>query len=65
MKSVFNAFEERRLSMEAKKKFIVNVMFYGIIILIVLLLCKYVLPIMTPFVIAFVVSSLINTATKR
>lgn len=51
--------------MEAKKKFIVNVLFYGIIISIVLVVCKYILPIMTPFVIAFCVSALINAATKR
>lgn len=64
-KSVFTAFEERRLLMEAKKKFIVNVLFYGIIALIVLVLCKYVLPIMTPFVIALVVSAAIHSLTKR
>lgn len=51
--------------MEAKKKFIVNVMFYGIILLIVLLVCKYILPIMTPFVIAFIVSAIINAVVKR
>lgn len=51
--------------MEAKKKFIVNVLFYGIIILIVLLVCQYILPIMTPFVIAFCVSAMINALTKR
>ena len=51
--------------MEAKKKFIVNVLFYGIILLIVLLVCQYILPIMTPFIIAFAVSALIHTVTKR
>lgn len=51
--------------MEAKKKFIVNVLFYGIIILIVLLVCQYILPIMMPFVIAFCVAALVNAASKR
>ena len=51
--------------MEAKKKFSVNVLFYGIIILIILLVCQYILPIMTPFVIAFCVSALISAAVKR
>lgn len=51
--------------MEAKKRFIVNCMFYGIILLIVLLAGKYILPIMTPFIIAFCVSGLMEFITKR
>ena len=51
--------------MEAKKKFIVNVLFYGIILSIVLLLGKYVVPIMTPFIVALIVSALIHWITKR
>lgn len=51
--------------MEAKKRFIVNCMFYGIILLIVALVGKYILPIMTPFIIAFCVSGLMEFVTKR
>ena len=51
--------------MEAKKKFIVNCMFYGIILLIVALAGKYILPIMTPFIIAFCVSGLMEFVTKH
>lgn len=51
--------------MEAKKKFIVNMVFYGIIVLIVLLLCQYVLPILTPFIIGFLVAAAMNALTKK
>ena len=47
--------------MEAKKRFIVNCMFYGIMLLV----GKYILPIMTPFIIAFCVSGLMEFITKR
>ena len=51
--------------MEAKKKFIVNFLFYGIIAAIVLVLGKYVVPIMTPFIIALVVSAIVHSITKK
>lgn len=51
--------------MESKKTFIVNVMFYGIILLIVLVICKYLLPIMAPFVVGFLVAASINALTKK
>ncbi len=51
--------------MEAKKHFIINIVFYGIVLAIVLVACKYVLPIMTPFIIAFAVASLFNWLTKQ
>jgi len=50
--------------MEAKKSFIINIVFYGIVIAIVLLAGKYILPILTPFIIAFAVASLFNWLTK-
>ena len=50
--------------MEAKKSFVVSIVFYGIVIAIVLLVGKYILPIMTPFIIAFAVASLFNWLTK-
>lgn len=51
--------------MEAKKKFIVNFLFYGIILLIVFGVGRYILPIMTPFVVAFCVAALAHTMTKK
>lgn len=51
--------------MEAKKSFIINIVFYGIVIAGVVLVGKYILPIMTPFIIAFAVASLFNWLTKR
>ncbi len=51
--------------MEAKKKFIINIVFYGIMLAIVLLVGKYILPIMTPFIIAFVVAALFEWLTKK
>lgn len=51
--------------MEAKKRFIVNIMFYGIIIALVLLVCKYVLPILVPFIIAFCVAALLQIPIRR
>ncbi len=51
--------------MEAKKKFIVDAMYYGIILIIALLALKYVLPIMVPFIIAFVVTVLLQLPLDR
>ena len=51
--------------MEAKKSFIINIVFYGIMLAIVLLVGKYILPIMTPFLIAFVVAALFEWLTKK
>lgn len=56
---------EKRKTMETKKKFIVNCLFYGLILFIVVVLAKYVMPIMTPFIIAFCVSGLMEFLTKR
>lgn len=51
--------------MEAKKKFIVNFLFYGIILLIVFGVGRYILPIMGPFVVAFCVASLVHVLTRK
>jgi len=51
--------------MEAKKSFIINIVFYGIMLAVVLLVGKYILPIMTPFLIAFVVAALFDWLTKK
>lgn len=44
--------------MEIKKKFVVNAAFYGIIALLVIAGYKYILPILTPFIIGFCVAFL-------
>ena len=46
--------------METKKTFIINAAYYGIIAIAVLLVSQYILPIMVPFIIAFVVSGLLQ-----
>lgn len=51
--------------MEAKKHFIINIVFYGIVLAIILLAGKYILPILTPFVIAFAVAALFDWLTKK
>lgn len=51
--------------METKKKFIINFLFYGIILLIVFGVGRYVLPIMAPFVVAFCVAALAHAATQK
>lgn len=51
--------------MEVKKQFIVNVLFYGLVIGIVVLFAQYILPILTPFLIAFCVAGLMEFITKH
>lgn len=51
--------------MERKQNFIVNIIFYGLIIVLLWAACKYVLPVLTPFIVAFVIASLIRIPVKR
>lgn len=51
--------------MEKKNKFIVNIFFYGIIILLFWAACQYVLPVLVPFIIAFIIASLIRIPVKK
>lgn len=51
--------------MDKKRKFIINIIFYGLIILCVWAACKFVLPVLIPFIIAFVISSLIRIPVKK
>lgn len=51
--------------MDKKKKFIIDIFFYGLIILLVWAGCKYVLPVLIPFLIAFVISSIIRIPVKK
>lgn len=51
--------------MEKKNKFITNIFYYGIIILLLWATCKYVLPVLVPFVIAFIIASLLRIPVKK
>lgn len=51
--------------MEMKKKFVVNAAFYGIIALLVIAGYKYILPILTPFLIGFCVASLVRLPLNK
>lgn len=51
--------------MEMKKKFVVNAAFYGIIALLVVAGYKYILPILTPFIIGFCVASLVRLPLNK
>lgn len=50
--------------MENRKKFVINAVFYAVILLIFIAVYKYILPILTPFVIGFCVASIIRLPLK-
>lgn len=56
---------EEGAGMEHKKKFIINTIFYTMIGAAVICFCKYVLPALVPFVIAFLVSALVQIPIKK
>lgn len=51
--------------MEQKKKFIINTIFYTIIGVIVVCFCRYILPALMPFMIAFLVAALVQIPIKK
>ncbi|MBQ7776651.1 MAG: sporulation integral membrane protein YtvI [Lachnospiraceae bacterium] len=51
--------------MEKKKKFIIDIIFYGLILLLIWFACKFVLPVLIPFIIAFCISCLIRIPVKK
>ncbi len=51
--------------MEAKKKFVINAAFYGTILGIFLLIYRYILPIMMPFIVGFCIAALVQLPLKR
>lgn len=51
--------------MEKKKKFIIDVCFAGLILLIASLVCKYILPILVPFIIAFSIASILHILVRK
>ena len=53
------------MRMEMKKKLIINVAFYGIVLAFFVLTYKYLLPIMLPFVIGFLVASVVRMIHRK
>ncbi|MBQ8279459.1 MAG: sporulation integral membrane protein YtvI [Roseburia sp.] len=51
--------------MEKKKKFIVNIVYYSIIAVLVLLACKYVVPAMLPFIAGFIIASILHAPVSK
>ena len=51
--------------MEKKQKFITNIFFYGLIVILLWAACKFVLPVLIPFIIAFIISSLLRIPVKK
>ena len=51
--------------METKKNFVINTAFYGIIAALVIAAWKYLLPAMTPFVIGFLIASVVQLPLGR
>lgn len=51
--------------MEKKKDFIINVIFYGMILVAVMAFWKFILPVLIPFLIAFLIAAVIQIPIKR
>ena len=51
--------------MEMKKNFVINAAFYGILVLLVICGWKYLLPAMMPFIIGFVIASIVQFPLNR
>ena len=51
--------------MEFRKKFVINAAFFAIILLIGFAAYKYILPILTPFIIGFLIAMIVHTPLKR
>lgn len=51
--------------MELKKKFVINAAFYGIILAIIICAYRYIVPILMPFIIGFVVATIIQFPLSR
>lgn len=57
--------QKRKMPMEARKKFIIDAGYYGIIAIIALLVIQYILPNMAPFIIAFIVAALLQLPLNK
>ena len=51
--------------MEFKKKFVINAAFFAIILLIGVAAYKYLLPILTPFIIGLIIAMIVHVPLKR
>lgn len=51
--------------METRKNFVINTAFYGILLILALVFWKYLLPILMPFVIGFVIASIVQLPLKK
>ena len=50
--------------MEARKNFVINAAFYAIIAALVMAVWKYLVPAMTPFIIGFLIASVVQLPLK-
>lgn len=53
------------MNVEKKKQFIINTVFYSIIIALVLIVSKYLLPILLPFIISFMMASVLVIPARK
>ena len=51
--------------MELRKKFVINAAFYGIILLLLVCTYQYIIPILMPFIVGFVVASIVQLPMNR
>ena len=51
--------------MEHKKNFVINVLYYGLIIMIAIIVCKYLVPLVLPFIIAFIIVALVRKLINK
>ena len=48
------------MNLEKKRSFIINILYFGLMVLILFVLLKYALPLLMPFVIGFVIAYLLK-----
>ena len=61
-----NTFQKRmKTIMKKKQQFITNIIFYGLIVILVWAFCKFVLPVLVPFIAAFVIASILRMPIKK
>lgn len=51
--------------MEKKKAFLMNVAYYGFFVAVIFLLWRYVVPVLVPFILAFIIAALIQKPADR
>ena len=53
------------MNIEKKREFIINTVFYAFIICMALIVCKYLVPILLPFIISFIMASVLVIPAKK